>query len=151
MLRVNGAANAAAIAAASSAGVPRFVYVSAHIPNIPGFDVLLSGYVQGKKQAEEELFRCYPDAGVALRPWVIYGDRTVTSSLTLPLGVVFGPVEALLKRLPNAKQLAALPVVGAGFVPPVAVEQVAKAAVAAATDPTVPGGVVDDWQIADWK
>jgi hypothetical protein len=42
-------------------------------------------------------------------------------------------------------------VVGAGFIPPVPVEQVAKVAVAAATDPSVPGGIIDDWKIAEWK
>lgn len=59
----------------------------------------------------------------------------------------------MLKKLPpaQAKQLAALPIVGAGFVPPVSVHQVAKVAVAAATDPSVPGGVIDDWQIRDWN
>lgn len=46
MQKVNGAANAAAIAAAKAAGVPRFVYVSAHTPNVPGIDLLLSGYIQ---------------------------------------------------------------------------------------------------------
>lgn len=73
-------------------------------------------------------------------------------AITLPLGAIFGPVDLLLKKLPpaQARQLAALPVVGAGFVPPVAVEQVAKVAVAAATDASVPGGVIDDWQIRDW-
>jgi hypothetical protein len=63
MLQVNGAANAAAIAAAKAAGVPRFAYVSAHIPDIPGFEYLMQGYVQGKRQAEEELAREYPDGG----------------------------------------------------------------------------------------
>jgi hypothetical protein len=46
MQKINGAANAAAIAAAKAAGVPRFVYVSAHMPNVPGIDLLLSGYIQ---------------------------------------------------------------------------------------------------------
>src|SRR5690349_1034776 len=36
MQQVNGAANAAAIAAAKAAGVSRFVYISAHMPNVPG-------------------------------------------------------------------------------------------------------------------
>lgn len=139
MQRINGAANAAAIAASKAAGIPRFVYVSAHTPNVPGIDLLLSGYIQvhietaprcwqspdkmcvmllmfsrklwrgrsaqdttlmcgyhapslrlchvavalclrclqGKQAAEQELFRSYPDTGVALRPWIIYGDRAV--------------------------------------------------------------------------
>jgi hypothetical protein len=46
MQQINGAANATAIAAAKAAGVPRFVYVSAHMPNVPGIDLLLSGYIQ---------------------------------------------------------------------------------------------------------
>lgn len=76
-----------------------------------------------------------------------------SSAVTLPLGAIFGPLDLLLKKLPpaQAKQLAALPIVGAGFVPPVSVDQVAKVAVAAATDPSVPGGVIDDWQIRDWN
>jgi len=61
MLQVNGAANAAAIAAAKAAGVPRFAYISAHIPPVPGFEYLMQGYVQGKRQAEEELARQYPE------------------------------------------------------------------------------------------
>jgi hypothetical protein len=46
MLRINGTANAAAIATAKEAGVPRFVYISAHTPPVPGIDMLLSGYIQ---------------------------------------------------------------------------------------------------------
>jgi hypothetical protein len=108
---------------------------------------------QGKAQAEAELFRSYPETGVALRPWLIYGDRRVSTALTLPLGALFGPVETLLKKLPpaQARALAALPVIGAGFVPPVSVAQVARVAVAAATDASVPGGVIDDWAISEWK
>jgi hypothetical protein len=46
MLRINGAANAAAIATAKAAGVQRFVYISAHTPPVPGIDAVLSGYIQ---------------------------------------------------------------------------------------------------------
>lgn len=59
--QVNGAANAAAIAAAKAAGVPRFAYVSAHIPQLPGFDYVMEGYVKGKQAAEQELFKEYPE------------------------------------------------------------------------------------------
>eukprot|EP00882_Tetradesmus_deserticola_P006043 GHRQ01006361.1.p1 GENE.GHRQ01006361.1~~GHRQ01006361.1.p1 ORF type:complete len:294 (+),score=98.79 GHRQ01006361.1:156-1037(+) len=151
MLRINGAANAAAIATARAAGVPRFVYISAHTPPMPGIDMVLSGYIQGKRQAEEELLRSYPQSGVVLRPWLIYGDRAISSHVSLPLGMLFSPVEYALRHIPNAKQLAQLPFVGAGFIPPVPVEQVAKVAVAAATDPSVPGGIIDDWNISEWK
>lgn len=53
----------------------------------------------------------------------------------------------LLSYVPNSKQLASTPVVGALFVPPVSVDTVAKAAVRAATDPAVPPGVMDVWEI----
>jgi hypothetical protein len=43
--------------------VPRFAYVSAHVPAIPGFEYVMEGYVKGKRQAEEELFREYPEGG----------------------------------------------------------------------------------------
>jgi len=46
MQRINGTANATAIATAKAAGVPRFVYLSAHTPNVPGIDLILSGYIQ---------------------------------------------------------------------------------------------------------
>eukprot|EP00879_Flechtneria_rotunda_P003521 GHRR01003752.1.p2 GENE.GHRR01003752.1~~GHRR01003752.1.p2 ORF type:complete len:312 (+),score=90.77 GHRR01003752.1:229-1164(+) len=151
MLKINGTANSVAIATAKAAEVPRFVYISGHIPNIPGLELVAQGYVHGKRQAEEELFRSYPEAGVALRPWVIYGDRAVTSAVTLPLGMMLGPVEYLIKQIPNARTLAGLPIIGAGFIPPVHVDQVAKAAVAAATDPTIPAGVIDNWRIAEWR
>lgn len=123
------------------------------LPAAVAVPVLAVVATQGKQQAEQELFCSYPDSGVALRPWIIYGDRALSSAITLPLGALFGPVDLLLKKLPpaQAKQLAALPVVGAGFVPPVSVEQVAKVAVAAATDSSIPGGVIDDWQIRDWN
>lgn len=259
MLQVNGAANAAAIAAARAAGVPRFAYVSAHVPAIPGFEQLMEGYVKGKRQAEEELARQYPDGGgrfgfvappwpaglpaclpagwgappwpaeclraclparlhaclpqappcawsgeqraacrplngwsraaaeregrpptalsgrrplkspdcpatahpspplpspprraaggVALRPWIIYGNRAMSSTLQLPLGLLFGPVEQLLKRVPNARALADTPLAGPLFLPPVSVQAVARAAVAAATDDAIPPGVMSVWDI----
>ncbi len=63
----------------------------------------MQGYVEGKHAAEGALFENYPDTGVALRPWVIYGDRVVSTSITLPLGMLFGPAEMLLKKLPNVR------------------------------------------------
>lgn len=50
-------------------------------------DALLQGYVKGKQVAEEALRSSYPTGGVALRPGVIYGNRVVSSSITLPLQV----------------------------------------------------------------
>ncbi|EFJ48658.1 hypothetical protein VOLCADRAFT_60325, partial [Volvox carteri f. nagariensis] len=150
MLKVNGAANVSLIEAARAAGVKRFVFISAHIPNIPLIDAVLGGYIRGKQAAEESLRIQFPSTGVVLRPGVIYGDRVVSSNLTVPLGLAFRPLEMMIERLgvKQAKQLSGVPLVGAAFVPPVNVETVARVAVRAATDPSVPPGVIDVWELA---
>ncbi|PNH05125.1 hypothetical protein TSOC_008651 [Tetrabaena socialis] len=146
----NGAANVAVIEAALAAGVKRFVLISAHIPNIPGIESVLGGYVHGKRQAEDALRAAFPTTGVALRPSIIYGDRAVSQGLTLPLGLLFQPVEGLIERLgPRARAVAeGVPFLGAALLPPVSVQAVARAAVRAATDLAVPGGVIDVWELS---
>jgi nucleoside-diphosphate-sugar epimerase len=121
----------------------------------PGFtctpcyaDQLLNGYIAGKKAAEEALFASYPTTGTALKPSFIYGNRHVTSSLSIPLHLVGAPWKALLAHVPQAKQASAIPFLGALFTPPVSVEAVAKAAVQAATDAAGGGGIIDVWDIA---
>ena len=151
MRRVNGDANVAAICEAKRQGVPRFCYVSAQLPPLPAVaeQALLAGYADGKRLAEAALFREYPQTGIALRPWVVYGDRKVSSLVTLPLGMVFGPLAALQKRVLSSggRALAQTPLIGAAALPPNSVEAVAKAAVAAATDEGVAGGILDCWDI----
>jgi nucleoside-diphosphate-sugar epimerase len=83
--------------------------------------------------------------GVALRPGVIHGNRK-WGSTSIPLGLIFRPLETALSVLP-AKSLVEIPLAGAAFVPPVSVLKVAKAAVSAATDPSVPPGIMDVWTI----
>lgn len=56
------------------------------------------------------------------------------------------PLEKVLSYLPT-KELAKYPGLALGFVPPVGVHAIAKAAVAAATDSAVPPGIMDCWQI----
>ena len=109
--------------------------------------VVLRGYVEGKKAAEAALKTHYPKGGVAIQPGVIYGNRVVSHNLTLPLQYLFGPVESLVSKVPNAQQLSQLPLVGAALVPPVNVQAVARAAVQAATDPSVPAGIIDVWEL----
>lgn len=75
--------------------------------------------------------------------------RVVSSSLTIPLGYIFGPLEKLLARGP--KNLVDIPIIGGLFVPPVSVEAVAKAAVSAATDESFPPGVADVASIQKFK
>lgn len=150
MLRVNGDANVRLIEQAKLADVPRFVYISAYLPKIPGLDMALSGYVNGKRKAEAALAATYATGGVVVQPWIIYGDRVVSSSVTLPLGALFGPAEYLLSQLPS-RQLSSIPLLGSAFVPPVSAAVVAKAAVQAATDDSFPPGTVDPWQLQQYK
>lgn len=49
------------------------------------------------------------------------------------------------------KSLVGVPLLGAGFVPPVSVNAVAKAAVTATTDPTIEAGILDVWQIKAYE
>lgn len=86
------------------------------------------------------------NAGVALRPGFIHGVRK-WGTISIPLSAVGSPLESMLSFLPT-KTLAAIPLAGAAFVPPVSVQKVAKAAVSAATDPGVPPGVMDVWTIS---
>jgi nucleoside-diphosphate-sugar epimerase len=88
-------------------------------------------------------------AGVALRPGFIHGTRR-WGSTQIPLSVIGSPLEAVINALPS-QSLAKVPLAGAAFVPPVRVQTVAKAAVAAATDPNVPGGPMSVWDIATYK
>lgn len=99
---------------------------------------------------EEAIAQHYSQGGVYLRPGVIYGPRKVSQSLTIPLQYMFGPLESLLGRLP-AKQLSNTPLVGAAFVPPISVEAVARAAVRAATDPAVPAGAMEVWDLQHYR
>ena len=146
MLRVNGAANEAAVAAASAAGVPRFVFVSVHQYNIPEAVTGAIGYFAGKRAAERAVLSAYGTAGAILQPGFIHGDRLV-GSVTLPLGALGAPLEkALLSAAegplaPLLKALSALPASDALLAPPVAVAAVAAAALRCAT--TDAGGVYD--------
>lgn len=65
-------------------------------------------------------------------------------------GAAGSPLEKVLSYLPT-KSLAGFPLVGAGFVPPVSVEAVGRAAVTAATDSAVPAGLMDVWQIETYS
>lgn len=191
-------------------GIPAwqsFLWLSGYVP-VPAADMLLSGYINGKAQAEEAVLKHYAEAGVVLRPSTIYGDRRVLAprleggaacagwrpplpsltdplrlypsrratlthpwcspvpgftvsphtcacacraishNTTLPLGLVFQPLEMLLARAP--KTLVDLPVIGGLFVPPVSVEAVARAAVKAALDSSM-SGVLGVPQIQEFK
>ncbi|PSC68148.1 NAD dependent epimerase dehydratase family [Micractinium conductrix] len=149
MYRVCGEANMNVMDVAAEAGVPRFAFISVHDYKFPAGwraqDFLLRGYFQGKRDAEAHMAAVYPTGGVALRPGFIYGTRAVGTT-QVHLGWVGAPLKAALSILPT-RSLANIPIVGAGFVPPVSVEAVGKAAASAALDPSIPPGTMDVWQI----
>lgn len=140
MRRINGEANRTAVWAASKAGVKRFVYVSVADFGLPS--IVLQGYFEGKKVAEDAVRSKFPYSGVILRPGFIYGDRKI-AGVNVPLGMIASPLESVMKQ---AKALTQIPLVGPLFVPPVKVDTVAKVAVKAALGP-VPPGVMDVWSI----
>jgi hypothetical protein len=79
------------------------------------------------------------------------GDFGYTKLLYSMLHIIAGyPLDKVLGILPT-KSLAGVPLLGAGFVPPVSVAAVAKAAVTAATDPSVEAGILDVWQIKAYE
>ena len=153
MYHVCGELNMKLARAAKEAGVGRFSFISVHDFAFPGGwqaqNFLLRGYFQGKRDTETEVAKLFGENGVALRPGMIYGSRHVSGSMTLPLGMIGAPLEAVINRLP--KSMASMPIVGAAFVPPVAVESVAKAAVMSVLDANVPGGPMDVWTIQGYK
>ncbi|KAK9795226.1 hypothetical protein WJX73_006446 [Symbiochloris irregularis] len=145
MYKMCGESNISVFTEAAKAGVPRAAFISVHDYNVPSW--VLSGYFQGKRSAEQALIQSFPEAGVAIRPSFVHGSRQV-GSVSIPLSAVGVPLDRVLGLLP-AKNLASWPVLGLGLTPPVSVNAVAKAAVAAATDPAVPPGVMDLWTIKE--
>jgi len=154
MEKICGDANVAVFEAAKAAGVPRAAFISVHDYGLPSF--VLPGYFGGKKKAEKALFRLFPKTGVALRPGFVYGSRKVvpssssSSAYSIPLDALGAPLDAALSFLPTQKLSESLPLAaGLALVPPVKVEGLARAAVAAATDPEVKGGTMSAWQIKE--
>ena len=151
MERICGDANVAVFEAAKDAGVPRAAFISVHDYGLPSF--VLPGYFEGKKKAERALFRLFPETGVALRPGFVYGTRKVvlpsSKAFSVPLGALGAPLDAALSFLPTESLSRSVPLAGLALVPPVKVEALARAAVAAATDPEVEAGVMSAWKIKE--
>lgn len=156
MERACGDANVKIFEAAAAAGVPRAAFISVHDYGLPSF--VLPGYFGGKKKAEKRLFELFPAGkGVALRPGFVYGTRKVTydsssKPLNVPLGAIGAPLDAALSLLPTKSIARSVPLAGLAVVPPIKVEALARAAVAAATgDPkaAAPSGVLDAWEIKE--
>ena len=144
MRTVNGRANVAAMEAARAAGVPRFVYLSAHHYALPAF--LQRGYFEGKLMAERALADKFGAQGVQIRPSFVYGTRQV-GDWGLPLWLLGKPLQLLTNTAP-ARALAGLPLVGSVLapllLPPVSVHAVVRAAVDAALQVGEPALTVVD-------
>jgi len=147
MYRTCGEANIKVIETAAAVKVPRFAFVSVYHDTLPGF-VKQIGYFRGKIDAEAALQRCFGTSGVAIRPFFIHGTRHITESLGIPLQAIGVPLEKALSFIPSKQLANSIPLLGTGLIPPVRVESVAKAAVAAATDPAISQQVLDVWDIA---
>ncbi len=146
MLRINGDATAAVVAAASATRVPRFVFVSVHRYNLPEALTDQIGYFAGKRAAERAVLGAYSTTGAVLQPGFIFGDRLVGSA-TLPLGAVGAPLERVLRAAAEGplggvlKAVGSLPASDLLLLPPVDVAAVAAAAIRCAT--TDAAGVFD--------
>jgi len=149
MRRINGTANVEAVKAAKEEGVERFVFISAHDYQLPGF--VIPGYFAGKREVEAALADHFPTGGVALRLGPIHGTRVLPWGQKIPLGAIFGPLEALMNTAAGKKASEGLPVLGPLLAPPLSDSTVARAAVAAATDTAVPAGVMGVWEVAKFK
>ena len=129
MARVNGDANVRAVSAALRHKVARFVYVSAIQTDLPSF--ILRGYFEGKRLSEEAVVDAYGERGTVLRPSFVFGSRSIGGGMTLPLGIIGRPLQAVLD-LPGLRNLHRLPGLRGLLLPPVAVEDVGLVAAAAA-------------------
>mmetsp|Transcript_23018 Transcript_23018/g.75022 ORF Transcript_23018/g.75022 Transcript_23018/m.75022 type:complete len:243 (+) Transcript_23018:15-743(+) len=106
-LRMNGDANATALAEAEARGVSRAVLVSAQMPS--ALASVSSGYFEGKMRAEKAAEGFAASAversAVVLKPGAVSGARTVSTpigNVSIPLNLALGPVSFLAKAMPSA-------------------------------------------------
>ncbi|KAJ1630387.1 hypothetical protein T492DRAFT_1003354 [Pavlovales sp. CCMP2436] len=148
--RMNGETGVVVARTARAAGVARLVMVNASMP--AWLDIVAGGYAQGKRDAEAAAAAFVlqrPKAlAVVLKPPAIYGTRhevTPLGILPIPLGLLLGPVSALLRLFSGvtSKLRAAAPYAFEGVLfAPVHVESVASAAVSHALDTLADGEVL---------
>lgn len=118
--RINGESARVAAREAARQGAEAFVFLSASAR--PPF--LREAYLSAKRGAEEEILRL-PLRPVVLRPGLVYGTGRLPS-LAAALGVGIGAMVPVLGRAARESR-------------PLAVETVARAALRAATDPSIRG------------
>mmetsp|Transcript_61127 Transcript_61127/g.126648 ORF Transcript_61127/g.126648 Transcript_61127/m.126648 type:complete len:311 (+) Transcript_61127:46-978(+) len=130
----NGATNEAAVAAAAKAGVKRFVLVSASKDvGEAGVDAVFGPYVKGKQRAEAAVKAKFSDSSLVLQPSFIYGGDEFSATPPRVAGWYGEKVENLLATdLFRAVASASPAFLRLALSPPLAVDDVAKAAVAGA-------------------
>ena len=134
MEKINGDANCLAVSECLRENVPKFVFLSTVENNLP--DVILKGYFNGKRRAENAVLDAYPDTGTVLRPSFIYGCREV-GNISIPLGPVGKLLETVF-QLPGINMLkSTIPGGRAIFATPVSVENVGLVAAASVIAPEV--------------
>lgn len=132
MRQMNGDANKALAETVKGAKTAHMVYISAfEVENDLPIKVI-PGYFEGKRMAEEAVKQEFGAEGAILQPGMVYGTR-VQNGVSIPLGLIGAPLEALFS-LPGLNQLQhKLPVIGKlACSPPVNVHDVANTAVKAA-------------------
>jgi len=92
-------------------------------------ELVLPGYFEGKRIAEEAVSQHFGSAGAVLRPPAVHGTRDVGKYVKIPLGLVGVPLGALLSTSPMRQLAGMLGPVGDLMMPWVSVDDVAAAAV----------------------
>lgn len=130
----NGATNEAAAKAARKANAKRFVLVSASKDVAEaGVDAIFGPYVKGKRRAEAAVAEQFGANGVILQPSFIYGGEEFSATPPRVAGWYGEKVESLLSTGIFRGVAAASPAaLRLALSPPLAVEDVAAAAVAGA-------------------
>ena len=145
IVRDNGETNVTPAKCAKEVGVDRLVVIGASVPPIPGVGwgisptsgVYAAGYAAGKAMAEAHARDEFVGAGhggrgaAVLKPGPVSGTRITSSGSKIPLWAAMGPMAAVMNALP-------LPA-GMKQMTPVSVDNVARAAVTAATDESYAG------------
>jgi hypothetical protein len=73
MRHENGELNERIVELSRSAGAERFVYISVSYKVAKAFEGPIEGYLDGKRQAEEAVARCFGDQSLVVGPSLVYG------------------------------------------------------------------------------
>ena len=129
-------ATAAAAQGAKAANVQRFVYITV-APEVVEFarDIdFLEGYMRGKAKSRAAVLDCFPQSAVLIEPTFIYGGGSFELNPPRVASFYGKFIEGLLSSSPlrTVERVLSPGIVKIALEPPVAVEDVAAAAVAGA-------------------